>query len=165
MESTGTAPPWRRRDERGSAVLEFALVGTLLITLLLGIVVFGILLSKRQVLTQAVAEGARIAVPYKYTTGDTSNLTSAARAQVNKGLQSMDRTCGDVATACTFVVYSCSGTASPPTAPTGTGDCLQVSVVLDIKGTRPLVPDVAGINVLLPSTMTSSFTVTLANPA
>ena len=133
-------------------------------TLLLGIVVFGILLSKRQVLTQAVAEGARVAVPYQYSVGNTSNLTTAAKAQVNKGLDPMDRDCDDTVTTCTFVVYSCSGTASPPTAPSGTGDCLQVSVVLEVKGTKSLVPDVAGINVFLPSTMTSTFTVTLANP-
>lgn len=133
-------------------------------TLLLGIVVFGILLSKRQVLTQSVAEGARVAVPYQYSAANTSNLMAGAKAQVNKGLQPMDRVCDDVATTCTFVVYSCSGTDSPPTAPTGTGDCLRVSVVLDVKGAKPLVPNVAGINLFLPSTMTSTFTVTLANP-
>lgn len=154
----------RRRDQRGSSLVEFALIVTLLSTLLLGIVVFGILLSKRQVLTQATAEGARAAVPYQYTAANTTNLKNGAKAQVNKSLEAMDRTCEDGATTCTFVVYSCGGTASPPTAPTGSGDCLQVSVAVDVTGSKPLIPSVTGMSFFLPDKMTSTFTVTLANP-
>jgi Flp pilus assembly protein TadG len=136
----------------------------LLSSLLLGIVTFGILLSKRQVLTQAAAEGARAAVPYQYTVSNTSAVTAAAQAQVNKSLLGVDRSCGDGSTVCSFVVYSCSGTASPPTAPTGSGDCLQVSIVVDVKGSNPLAPMVSPISPFLPSTMSSKFTATLANP-
>ena len=74
----------RQRGEQGSSLVEFALIVTLLSTLLLGIIVFGILLSKRQVLTQAAAEGARIAVPYQYTVPNTTNVRDAAKEQVNK---------------------------------------------------------------------------------
>lgn len=132
-------------------------------TLLLGIVVFGLLLSKRQVLTQAVAEGARVAVPYQYTANTTSKVTDPAKAQVNKSLQSMDRTCGDGTTTCTFQVYPCGGSLSA--APTGSGDCLQVSVVLDVHGgAKPLIPSVSFLSTFMPSTMSSTFTSTLANP-
>lgn len=152
------------RDEQGSTLLEFALVATLLVTLLLGIVVFGILLGKRQVLTQATAEGARAAVPYQYTVGNTTNLTNAAKAQVNKSLQSVDRICDDGMTTCTIVVYNCSGTTTTP--PTGSGDCIEVSVVLDVKGgANPLAPTATPLSVFMPATMSSKFTATLANPA
>lgn len=154
----------RRRDQRGTTLVELALVVTFLSTLLLGVIVFGILLGKRQVLTQAAAEGARAAVPYQYTASDTSTVTNAALAQVNKSLAAVDRTCGDGDTTCTFVVFSCAGVASPPTTPTGSGDCLQVSVVLNVQGARPLVPNVTLVSPFLPSTMSSKFTVTLANP-
>jgi len=151
-----------RRDESGSSLVEFALVVTLLMTLLLGVIVYGILLSKRQVLTQAVAEGARAAVPYQYTPTNTSKVTDPARAQVNKSLQAMDRTCGDGSTTCTFQVYPCGGALSDPA--TGSGDCLQVSVILDVKGAKALIPSVSFFSTFLPSTMSSTFTSTLANP-
>ncbi len=137
---------------------------TLLMTLLLGIVVFGILLSKRQVLTQAAAEGARAAVPYRYTVSDTSPVTVAAEKQVNKSLEAMDRECNDAedSTDCVFVVYPCGGTTTTP--PTGSGDCLEVSVNVKVGGSKPLVPSVILLSSFLPSTMSSKFTVTLANP-
>jgi len=153
----------RRRGEQGSSLVEFALIVTLLSTLLLGIVVFGILLSKRQVLTQAAAEGARIAVPYQYTVPNTTNVKDAAKAQVNKSLVAMDRFCGDAGTVCAFDVYPCSGTLAD--APTGSGDCLRVNVVLTVFGSKPLAPNVGFINPFLPSTMSSTFTTNLANPS
>lgn len=162
MEQAVPAPRWRRRDEKGTSLVEFALVVTLLCTLLLGIIVFGILLSKRQVLTQAAAEGARAAVPYQYTTATTGIVTAAAQTQVNKSLQGVSRTCGDGSTTCTFTVYSCSGTTTTP--PTGSGDCLQVKIDLTIGGSNPLVPTVSLLSPFLPSTMSSTFNVTLANP-
>lgn len=138
-------------------------MATLLITLLLGIIVFGLLLSKRQVLTQAVAEGARAAVPYRYTPTDTFNLRAAAKTQVNKSLEAVDRTCDDGITQCSFVVYQCGQPTSVPPNGTG-GDCFEVSVVLQVKGTKPLVPSVSPVGTFLPSTMSSKFTASLADP-
>ena len=162
MEPTVIAPRCRRREERGSSLVEFALVVTLLSTLLLGIIVFGILLSKRQVLTQATAEGARAAVPYQYTASNTANVKNAARSQVNKSLSDLNRVCDDVSTTCSFDVFPCSGAVGD--AATGTGDCLRVSVAVDILGSQPLVPNVSLITAFLPSRMSSTFTSTLANP-
>lgn len=163
VEPTAPVSWWRRRDERGSTLVEFALVATLLVTLLLGIVVFGILLGKRQVLTQATAEGARAAVPYQYTVSNTNNLKAAAKTQVNKSLEAVDRTCDDGSTTCTFIVYSCAGTISTP--PNGSGDCIEVSVILDVKGgPNPLAPSATPINLFLPATMSAKFTASLANP-
>ncbi|HVL05599.1 MAG TPA: TadE family protein [Acidimicrobiales bacterium] len=49
----------RRRDERGAAVVEFALILPLLVLFVFGIVEFGRAYSARIELTSAVREGAR----------------------------------------------------------------------------------------------------------
>ncbi len=50
------------RDERGQALVEFAIVAPLLLTLVLGIVQFGLVFSNSLALTDAVRAGARAAV-------------------------------------------------------------------------------------------------------
>lgn len=48
-------------DERGSAVVEFTLVGVLLTALFLAVIQFGLVLHVRNTLTASAAEGARYA--------------------------------------------------------------------------------------------------------
>ncbi len=52
----------RSRERRGSAVVEFAVILPLLLTLLMGIIEFGWVFMVRQTLTNAAREGCRIAV-------------------------------------------------------------------------------------------------------
>jgi len=52
----------RLRSERGAELIEFALVLPLLLLVMLGIVDFGFLFQRYEVLTNATREGARIAV-------------------------------------------------------------------------------------------------------
>ncbi len=60
---------WRpARRERGAAAVEFALVVPLLLTLVFGIISYGYLLSFRQSLSQAAAEGARASTRRARTT-------------------------------------------------------------------------------------------------
>lgn len=51
----------RHHDDRGSAVVEFTLVGVLLTVLFLGLVQLGLALYVRNTLVAAAAEGARVA--------------------------------------------------------------------------------------------------------
>ena len=51
----------RRDDERGTALVEFSISAALLLVLLFGIASYGYMLSFKQGLTQAAAEGARAA--------------------------------------------------------------------------------------------------------
>jgi Flp pilus assembly protein TadG len=51
-----------RRDVRGLAIVEFALVMPLLLLLVLGVIEFGRLWNVRHVLTDAAREGTRVAV-------------------------------------------------------------------------------------------------------
>lgn len=60
----------RARSERGAELIEFALVFPLLLLLVLGMVDFGFLFQRYEVLTNAAREGARIGVLPSYTDAD-----------------------------------------------------------------------------------------------
>jgi len=60
----------RLRSERGAELIEFALIFPLLLLVLLGIIDFGLMFQRYEVLTNATREGARIAVLPNYTAAD-----------------------------------------------------------------------------------------------
>lgn len=60
----------RLKSERGAELIEFALILPLLLLIMLGIVDFGFMFQRYEVLTNAAREGARIAVLPGYTTAD-----------------------------------------------------------------------------------------------
>ena len=60
----------RLKSQRGAELIEFALVFPLLLLVLLGIVDFGILFQRYEVLTNATREGARIAILPGYVEAD-----------------------------------------------------------------------------------------------
>ena len=55
----------RKRYERGSTAIEFALILPILLTMLFGIIDFGRLLYTQEVLNNAVREGARVGIKMK----------------------------------------------------------------------------------------------------
>jgi hypothetical protein len=59
-----------RTSERGAELIEFALVLPLLLLLVLGIVDFGFMFQRLEVVTNAAREGARLAVLPGYDTND-----------------------------------------------------------------------------------------------
>ena len=58
------------RSERGAELIEFALIFPLLLLVMLGIVDFGLMFQRYEVLTNATREGARLAVLPGYSTND-----------------------------------------------------------------------------------------------
>ena len=66
----------RRRDERGSAVVDFVLVLFILVPLLLGILQVALVLHIRNTLTAAASQGARLAA-----TADHGAVEGVARAR------------------------------------------------------------------------------------
>ena len=60
----------RLQSERGAELIEFALVFPLLLLIVLGIVDFGFLFQRMEVITNAAREGARIAVLPGYAVAD-----------------------------------------------------------------------------------------------
>ena len=70
----------RFRSERGAELIEFALVFPLLLLVTLGIIDFGLMLQRYEVLTNAAREGARVSVLPGYNAPDVI-------ARVNQYLQ------------------------------------------------------------------------------
>ena len=124
------------RDDRGAAALEFALILPILVVLVFGVIAFGYMLSFRQAMSQAAAEGGRAAA---VQVGGTSNgdRISAARAAINDALDSYGVECtsggalthaGGASGTCAITIGSLhvrarpvrSAPRSPSTTPTAT---------------------------------------------
>lgn len=65
--------PGRLKSERGAELIEMALILPLLLLVLLGIIDFGFLFQRYEVLTNAAREGARIAVLPGYAAADVND--------------------------------------------------------------------------------------------
>lgn len=120
-----------RRDESGAALVEFAFVFVLFVTVLYGLITFGMILAQKQSITNAAADGARAAV------GQTSP-EAAAQLRVRNAL-------GDPAGRYldTYDVAACAG---------GTGNCITVTITYDYEG-HPLVPEAPGLGLVTPPSL------------
>jgi Flp pilus assembly protein TadG len=134
----------RGRDERGAAVVEFAIASVILLTLLFGIISYGYALSFKQGLTQAAAEGARAAA-----VASSGTAATAAAAAVGPALGAFNKTCSSSGMSCTY-----STTAADTGCAVGTS-CIRVRVSYDYKN-YPLMPKFPGLNLLLPDTIKST---------
>lgn len=80
------SPKIRVRSERGAELIEFALVLPLLLLVVLGIVDFGFLFQRFEVVTNAAREGARLAVLPGYSSGSpTSDVETRVLDYVQTG--------------------------------------------------------------------------------
>jgi len=140
------------RDDRGAAALEFALILPILVVLVFGIIAFGYMLSFRQAMSQAAAEGGRAAAVRPAGTADADRLT-AARAAVNDALESYGVECtsggglthgGGASGTCTIVIGAC--TTGPADA-----DCARVTLDYPYSD-NALIPGL-GINAVLPDNL------------
>ena len=155
-----------RRPARGAAAVEFALVAPLLLVLVFGIVDYGIMLSFRQNLSQATAEGARAAAVTQLGAAAPYDAVSKANAAIAAALGagyscsgalnvggtltkdgSTVGTCKVSSTACTSATACVSSTACSTTSVRCT---YSVTVTYDYSD-HPLVPTIL---VPLPSTLT-----------
>jgi Flp pilus assembly protein TadG len=134
-------PSHHRHDERGAALVEFAIASTILLVLLFGIISYGYVLSFKQGLTQAAAEGARRAA-----VGDSSTAVSDA---VGKAVGAFKQTCGSGGLTCTYSKLAAD------TGCTSNDICMRVRVSYDWKN-YPLLPRFPGLGLLLPDTLTST---------
>ena len=107
----------RLKSERGAELIEFALVFPLLLLIVLGIVDFGFLFQRMEVITNAAREGARIAVLPGYGVAD-------VQARVTNYVQT-----GGVPTTATNPVVSVTDVSIPTGAggPNLTGKRVQVT--------------------------------------
>lgn len=149
------------RSPRGAAALEFALVAPLLLLLLFGIINWGYMLSFRQAISQAAAEGARSAAVAP--SGQTLAVRKAsARAAVNAALGSYGVVCAtpttitDPSSSLTYgggVAGTC--TVSDPatcSASTISSRCVKVTLSYDYR-THSLLPGLPIADLVLPRTL------------
>jgi Flp pilus assembly protein TadG len=133
----------RAGDQRGAAVVEFAIASVVLLMLLFGIISYGYALSFKQGLTQAAAEGARAAAVASSGTA----ATAAANAVV-PALGAFKKSCTSAGMSCTY------STAPADTGCTGS-NCMRVQITYDYKN-HPLLPKFPGLGLLLPDTIKST---------
>ena len=142
----------RRRDERGAEMVEFALVVVLLIALLYGIISYGLILAAQSTITQAAADGARAGIV-------ATNAISTAETQAATDVGWMDKgTCGTASTTITCVATEA---ACPSNA---NNQCLTVKVTYNYNSS-PLFPELPGMGVITPSTISSSNTLQISSPS
>lgn len=130
----------RRSGDEGAAVLEFALIGILLFTLLFGIIHFGLILSFKQDMTRAAAEGARAgAVAFPSTDAQTDAIAATGTAVKEFGGRFSSNGCSAAGMTCAIpVVAPCVGDTSH--------DCVTVSLSYDYEnhplyGRLPLIEE------------------------
>jgi Flp pilus assembly protein TadG len=64
------------KNQKGAAIVEFAIVLPLLVLLVFGIIEFGILLYDQAIITNASREGARAGITQKVDTGGITNIVN-----------------------------------------------------------------------------------------
>jgi Flp pilus assembly protein TadG len=96
-----------RRGERGAELVEFALVLPLLLVVIAGIIDFGFLFQRYEVVTNAAREGARIAILPGYEQAD---VQFRVNQYVNEGIEG-------TASSRTDVALGTPQTVEPPSGP------------------------------------------------
>ncbi len=82
-------PSDRTGEERGAALVEFALCLPLLLVVIAGIVDFGFAFQRYEVITNAAREGARLGTLPQYT-GNNAMIIGRVREYVKQGLSFSD---------------------------------------------------------------------------
>lgn len=140
----------RARGEDGAAMVEFAFVGLLFVLFLTGIISFGLILSFKQNLTQAAAEGARAGA-----TAPAGDAISRAETAANNAVASFDRSCGDAGLDCTIVEHDCGEDPSAGLVDPDADACITVE--LDYNYDQyPLIPKFPILSALYPDRIASS---------
>jgi Flp pilus assembly protein TadG len=119
--------------------------------LLLGIIVYGYLMSFRQNMTQAAAEGARAGAiaPPDNTPGSYTIASAQALDATNQALESFGERCDNGRMSCDINPHLCD--------PLGTVYCITVTVTYDYEH-NPLMPDIPIVSAAIPSEFRSEST-------
>jgi Flp pilus assembly protein TadG len=143
----------REDDERGAEMIEFALVVVLLITLLYGIITFGLILAAQATITQAAADAARSGI----VSASTAIATAEAQAGTDMGWMNKG-TCGTSGTTITCVA------SEIPCPSNTTNTCLKVTVSYNYSSS-PLFPQLPGLGLVTPSTISSTNILQISTPS
>ena len=150
----------RQHDERGAEMVEFAFVVVLLIALLYGIISYGLILSAQSTVTQAAADGARAGIIAS------STAVATAEAQSGNDLVWMGKgQCYEPAVPAGTSGAPLSCTATKGTCPSNASNqCLTVTVTYNYSQ-DPLFPELPGMGVITPSTISSTDVLQMSLPS
>jgi len=134
-------------------MVEFAIVVVLLIALLYGIITYGLILAAQATVTQAAADGARAGIISSTT------AVATAEGQAGQDVGWMNKgTCGTSGTTITCV-------ATPIACPSNANNtCLKVVVSYNYNSS-PLFPEMPGLSIITPSTISSTNILQLSTPS
>ena len=119
----------RARGDEGAALVEFALVAVLLLSIVFGIIHYGLILSFKQDVTRAAAEGARAgAVAFPATPTD---VETAAQAALDDAVESFGGSTWS-SQGCSRAGMRCRVSEGPCTH--GSGRCVTVELYYDYDG-------------------------------
>jgi hypothetical protein len=122
-----TIPRWRLHEERGAVAVEFALIASLLIALVFGLIEFGRSYSEYQVFLNAAREGAR---------------KGAVRADKGSILEAVDKaSAGYEITPPVSITVNEADASDPPCNDDSVGDDLRVSWNQVFSIRIPFLPD------------------------
>lgn len=134
-------------------MVEFALVLPIFLALVFGIISYGYMLSFRQAVSQAAAEGARAAAVMPPGATDAVRSTKATAA-INDALSGYGITCvsGQLRKG-SKVVGSCAVPAIAACPNDASRRCATVTVTHQYRA-NPLIPSFPGLGVSLPANLT-----------
>lgn len=149
---------WRRHGDRGSSAVEFALIAPLFIALIFGIISYGYMLSFRQGMSQAAAEGARV---FAVAPAGSPTTQADAISAVNRSLSAYGVSCaaGGALTRNGQPVGTCSvPAAATACSNNAAAQCARVEIRYSYRS-NPLVPSFPGLGITLPETLEYDTTV------
>jgi Flp pilus assembly protein TadG len=155
MTRAGNHPRRRTRcaGDGGAALVEFTFVSILLLLLVFGIINFGLILSFKQDMTRAAAEGARagaVALAGQAAADAYAETDRAVREFGDKFSAQGCKTAGMKdsfgAADCEVSVLDCGGSTNDPAVP----DCVTVTLTYDYAA-EPLLPPIPLLAGILPN--------------
>lgn len=144
------------QQERGAALVEFAVVSVLLMFLIYAIAAFGILLSTKNSMTHAAAEGARAAVSVPAI--DPSNPASLEDRQKAQAKATVAKALGFLG-AKYDAAYTVADIAD--CSATDTHDCITVTITYPWSA-KPLIPQAPGLGLAMPNNLRATAVVRLS---
>lgn len=133
-------------------MVEFALVGLLFVLLLTALISFGLILSFKQNLTQAAAEGARAGA-----TAASGDVVTEAQSATNNAVSAFDQQCGVDGLTCTWVVEDCGEAVADGIDDPAVDNCISVQLTYDYDN-FPILPKFPILSSMYPSSLSSSST-------
>jgi Flp pilus assembly protein TadG len=143
-------------------MVEFAFVVVLLIALLYGIVSYGLILSAQSTVTNAAADGARAGIVDSITPQATAEGQAASDlGWLGKGQCAQPHHAPAIGNASSTL--TCTATQGPCTS-NASNQCLTVTVSYKY-GQAPLFPELPGMGIITPSTISSTDVLQMSLPS